>query len=259
MKFLLLFIFPLYLFGDIITFGVIPRYSHEQTMKKFKPFVDAIEKQTNLEVKLVTTNNVSSFKRKIAVGVFDMAYANPLHYIAVNKLEGYQAIVKEDINLHGVIIVKNDSKIKSVEELKGKVVSFPAPSAYAATKMTRVGIFDKFKYDITDNAKYVGTLHNVMKSVTKGDSEAGGVALEVYERSEGLNKDLKIIYTTKEGSSHPIFIHPRIKYLEKQISKALLSMSKEDLKGSAFESIIKTSNSQYVDTEELMQKDLKVK
>jgi len=255
---ILLTIFTFTLFSETLTFGVIPRYAPEVTIKKFQPIIDKLEKELHVTIKLITTSSVAEFKRKVKTGKFDICYTNPLHYVAMHNLFGYEAIAHEDIELFGIIVVHKDSPINSVKELKGKKVAFPAPSAYAATKMNRFGIYTLHHFNISSDAHYVGTLHNVMQAVVDKRVLAGGTALDVYKRTPQLNKKLKIIFKTYAGTPHPIATHPRIHNIKDKIQTILTSMSSKELKGTAFKHIVQTSDAKYKDTYELLHQDLNI-
>lgn len=80
----------------------------------------------------------------------------------------------DDDNFRGIILVRKDSGIKSVKDLVGKNISYPAPTALAATMMPQWylhihGI--NIHTDITNS--YVGSQESSIMNVFLGKSAAG--------------------------------------------------------------------------------------
>ena len=87
-------------------------------------------------------------------------------YIYDNKLYIYE-------NFRGIILVRKDSGINEVKDLLGKVVSYPAPTALAATMMPQWYLQEhglSVKDDITNS--YVGSQESSIMNVYLGKSAA---------------------------------------------------------------------------------------
>jgi phosphonate transport system substrate-binding protein len=80
----------------------------------------------------------------------------------------------DDDNFRGIILVRKDSGIKHVADLKGKAVSYPAPTALAATLMPQYYLHTHGLNINTDiENRYVGSQESSIMNVLNGDVAAG--------------------------------------------------------------------------------------
>ncbi len=91
--------------------------------------------------RLEPLHHYEEFDKKLFGGYFDFAMPNP--YPTVGSLkQGYHVFGKmgDDELFRGIILVRCDSGIGQVSNLKGKKVACPAPTAQAATMMPNTTI-----------------------------------------------------------------------------------------------------------------------
>ena len=156
-------------------FGVHPLHNPKRLQEIFGPLTDYLsEKIPNAIFRLEASRNYASYDEKLYAGKFHFALPNP--YQTVNSLKhGYSVFGKmgDDENFCGIIIVLKNGNIKTIEDLKGKAVSFPAPTALAATMMPQYymqmhGIDVMKDIDI----KYVGSQESSIMNVFYGNTVA---------------------------------------------------------------------------------------
>jgi len=101
----------------------------------------------------------------------------PNPYQTVQSLKhGYRVFAKmaDDEDFRGIILVRRDSGINSVADLKGKAVSYPAPTALAATMMPQYYLHTHgidVNRDIEN--RYVGSQESSIINVLRGHVAAG--------------------------------------------------------------------------------------
>lgn len=159
----------------IYIFGIHPLHNSERLFAVYAPMIDYINARLgNAELRLESSRDYPSFDNKLAAGHFDFALPNP--YQTVTSADhGYKIFGKmgDDQNFRGIILVRKDSKIDSIDDLKGKTVSFPAPTALAATMMPQWYLYKRgidIKKDIKNN--YVGSQESSIMNVYFGKSAA---------------------------------------------------------------------------------------
>ena len=89
-----------------------------------------------MELKLEASRNYQEFDKKLYSGHFDFAMPNP--YQTLRSLAyGYQIFGKmaDDEEFRGIILVRKDSGIHQVGDLKGKAVFYLAKTDLAVTMM----------------------------------------------------------------------------------------------------------------------------
>lgn len=123
--------------SNIHIFGVHPLHNPERLFQVYGPMIDYLNAHlTGVTFKLEASRSYAEFEKKLYAGHFHFALPNP--YQTVNSLKhGYLVFGKmgDDRNFRGIILIRRDSNIQNVLDLKGKGVSFPAPTALAATMM----------------------------------------------------------------------------------------------------------------------------
>ncbi|MEA3352721.1 MAG: PhnD/SsuA/transferrin family substrate-binding protein [Campylobacterota bacterium] len=121
----------------IYIFGVHPLHNPKKLFEVYQPLVDYINKQlVDATIKLEASRNYAAYDKKLFSGYFDLSLPNPYQTIVAAQ-KGYDIFGKmaDDENFRGIFIVRKDSNIKKVDQIKGKTVSYPAPTALAATMM----------------------------------------------------------------------------------------------------------------------------
>jgi phosphonate transport system substrate-binding protein len=117
--------------------GVHPLHNPQRLMKVYGPIVEYINAAIpEVRLKLEASHNYREFNKKLYSGHFDFAMPNPYQTILSLK-HGYRVFGKmgDDKDFCGIILVRKDSGIRTVSDLKGKKVAYPAPTALAATMM----------------------------------------------------------------------------------------------------------------------------
>lgn len=257
-KILLLALLTLTLSAQTLVLGIVPRYNLNQIRDQWQPLIDKVSKKTGIKIVLRTEKGVSQFLQAFKTGKYDLAYSNPGHYIITHKLQGYEAILSSQKMLRGMIVSSSENKELQIIDLENALFSFPSKGAFAATVMTRVGVYDKYGFDILKTKPiYSNTLQKSMLDAKQKISKASGTAFDVFNRAApSFKAGLKVLYISKPAASHPISIHPRVSKEDREkIVNAFLSLSDSELQGLALESIKEVNDMDYKHNRELLNKN----
>jgi len=111
-----------------INVGIFPRRKAGQMYTMFKPITEQLSTRLGEKVNLIVPKNFKAFWKDLNSGRFDLVHYNQYHYIKSHKELGYNVILanKEfgDKKVSGMVAVRTDSGINTIEELKGKTVMF---------------------------------------------------------------------------------------------------------------------------------------
>ncbi|MGR8933631.1 MAG: phosphate/phosphite/phosphonate ABC transporter substrate-binding protein [Gammaproteobacteria bacterium] len=161
---------PLYIFG------VHPLHNPKRLFQVYQPLVDYLNRHIQgAKIKLEASRNYAAFDAKLFSGYFHLALPNPYQTVTAAG-KGYRIYGKmgDDRNFRGIILVRKDSALRTVADLKGKAVSYPAPTALAATMMPQWFLYthglDVMK-DIEN--RYVGSQESSIMNVYLGQTAAG--------------------------------------------------------------------------------------
>lgn len=125
-----------------ITMGVFPRRNAKITIKSFTPLAQYLEQQLGVKINLQTAKTFKQFWQNVQQRKYDIVHFNQLHYILSHDAQGYEVIVKNEEfgsdKLAGAIVVRTDSGINKLSDLKGKTILFGGGSkamiAYVVNK-----------------------------------------------------------------------------------------------------------------------------
>ncbi len=111
-----------------LTMGIFPRRNAQVTMHLFRPLAHYLSEQLGREVRLVTAKNFTSFWQDVEAQKYDLVHYNQYHYIVSRQKYGYQVILKNEefgeATIAGALLVRKDSGIQSMADLKGKKIVF---------------------------------------------------------------------------------------------------------------------------------------
>lgn len=210
------------------TVGVVPQYPPGQIHRQWTPILKALSKLTGQDFELRSFKSIPDFEAAFRKGELDLAYMNPYHVLMAREAAGYIPIVRDgDRRLNGILVVRHDSPIRTVHDLDGAKIAFPAPNAFGASLYMRALLKEREGISITPS--YVGTHSNVYRHVITGQAQAGGgVRRTLGQEAPQLQKQLRVLYQTPEVYPHPLVAHPRMPDLVRaEIQAAFLSLAQQ--------------------------------
>jgi len=233
-----------------LVFGVVPQQSAGELAKAWTPILEYLGRKTGQAVRFATAKDLPTFEQRLAAGEYDIAYMNPYHYTVFHRQPGYRPLAKEkERQLKGIIVVRQDSPIRDVAQLKGATVAFPGPAAFAATLLPQAQL-NKLGFAI--DSRYVSSHDSVYLAVARGLYVAGGGIPRTLDNIDAATRaQLRILWSTPGYAPHAIAIHPRIPgQLAGRLQETLLSMADEPqgaalLKSIGFNALVAASDADY--------------
>jgi phosphonate transport system substrate-binding protein len=212
--------------GDkVFKFGIVPQQSAAKLAQIWTPIMRYLSKETGKKIIFKTAPSIPEFEKRLAAGIYDIAYMNPYHYTVFHKDPGYKAIAKQrNKYIEGIIVVKQNSSIKTLADLNGVQMAFPAPAAFAASVLPRAALAVN-SVDVTP--VYVSSHDSVYMTVSRGIYDAGGGIDRTYNVVEEDVKDsLRVLWRSPQYTPHAFAVSPDMS-LENmgKIQNALISMS----------------------------------
>ena len=114
----LILILGVFAFGQDLILGVVPQQSPLKLSKKWIKVTDYLQKATGVNVIFKTEKSIPFFEKELYSGKYDIAYMNPYHFIVANDKQGYEAFVRADKNIIGILLAKEDKVEFTKENLK---------------------------------------------------------------------------------------------------------------------------------------------
>lgn len=212
--------------------GVHPLYTPKRLLQVYGPMVDQLnEAIPQAHFRLEASRNYEEYEKKLFAGRFDFAMPNP--YETVRSLKhGYHVFAKmgDDHLFRGIILVRKDSGIRKVTDLKGKKVGYPAPTALAATMMTQ-HYLHTHGLDVNRDIEnvYVGSQESSILSVLRGHVAAGAtwpVPWNTFQREQPqLAAQLEVRWQTETLPNNGWVVRDAIPpLLAEKVSKVLTGL-----------------------------------
>ena len=210
---------------EVYILSVVPQFTPAEINRSWTPIVEKLSRATGRSFELKVYPNFQQFEAAFLKGEIDLAFLNPYHAVMAKQAQGYIPLLRDGANpLVGLIIVRRDSPIQSIQELNGKELAFPAPNAFAASLHPRALLAGQEKISIIP--RYVSTHSNVYRHVILGEAIAGGGVNNTFKREPPeVQAQLRVLYETPGVPSHPLVAHPRMpKAVRQAIKNTLLEM-----------------------------------
>lgn len=234
----------------------VPTNNDGSMEAKTKPFAEYLSKTLDREVSVTLATDYSTIVEAMSSGQVDIGIMPPAAYVQARDMGAAEAILTSQIGdmdletglpiegkltntFKGEVLVKSDSDIKELKDLKGKKIATLSPNSasgyiYPVAEMKEAGIDPTTESTLTT----VNDIPSEMTAVLNGQVDAAFVfegARNVFGSAfsdKDLFKELRVLYLT-EGDipNDAIAVQPDMdEALKKQVKEAFLNM-KEDEKG----------------------------
>jgi phosphonate transport system substrate-binding protein len=237
---LFLFIFSGVVHSAELTIGLIPEQNVFKQVARYKPLGKYIEKKTGIKIKFTILsrygNIIESFNRKKLDGAFWGSFTGAM---AVRKLniKPVARPVNQDgtSTYHGYILVRKDSNIRSVADMKGKTIAF-VEKATTAGYIFPIAFFRENgikKIDAFFQEHYFTGSHDAaIHAVLNKDADIACAKNTIYELLAGsdprIENDLLILARSADVPSNGLGLREELAFSVKaEIKNALLSMHKD--------------------------------
>lgn len=207
------------------TFAVVPQFTAAEIHRDWQPLLDRLREMTGIDFRLRHSRSIPEFEQDFLNGVPDFAFLNPYHAVMARRAQAYVPLVRDSKPLTGILVVRSDDPLKSVRQLDGREIAFPAPNAFGASLYLRALLVEEFHIRVTP--RYVKTHSNVYRHVIMGEVAAGGgVNNTLTHESAEVRGNLRVLYESPGVAAHPIVAHPRVpEAVRKALSEALLRLA----------------------------------
>lgn len=191
------------------TLGVFPFVPTSSIEGIFAPLAAEISKATGKPVRLRTTTSFEKFMEELRGRSFDIAFVQPFDYVDIARPAGYLPVVARNDRLTSHIVVKQDSPIRTLADLKGKSLGMP-PKVAAVSFLNRVAVK---KAGLTPDADvrmvYLASHQACLQQLMIGKVDACGVSppgVRLVEQQ--MNTHFRLIHETPEIPS-PLFVYKK--------------------------------------------------
>lgn len=182
---------------DALVLGIFPRFSATSVHEAYSPMAQYLSKELGREVKIETAKDQPSFWKEVQQGRYDIVHYNQLNYIDSRDSVGYDVVAMNEefgkSTLASAIVVRKDSGIASVADLKGKTVVFGGGPKAMVAYIGNVALLKRAGLKRGDyKEEFSKSPANAIMAVYYKQAAAGGagdVGLKVQAVDEKINAD----------------------------------------------------------------------
>ena len=218
-----------------LTFGIFPHLTARQTVETYRPLADVLEKHLRRQVVIYTARDFKTFVERTRQGEYDILLTAPHLAWLARQDAGYRPLLKYVQPVRGLLVVKSDSPLDSLDALRGRTIAAADPLAVVTlalhAELAAHGLRRNIDYQTTD----AGTHLNAAMQVINGRTDAAMLGLPTYRlMPPELRQQVRVLAETPPLSSLTYLTHPRLRDAEAQAVRRTLLDFAATPEGQAF-------------------------
>lgn len=222
-----------------IIFGINPFTYPENIKNMYIPILERVCKNIGYKANVIILKDYTALEKSIENNTIDIGWFSPFAYVDAHEKINVIPIAAPKVNgtnyYNGYIVTKNNSGIKTINDLKGKSFGYvDKKSASGYLYARNILKTNNINPDTTfSKVSFLGSHDNVIKAVLSGEIDAGATYNEAIDNANknGLDtKNLTIIAKTEDIPKDAIAANPRLdKLLVEKLQKSFAEFN--DFKG----------------------------
>ena len=246
-----------------LVIGLIPEQNIFRQMERYRPLAEYITRKTGYQIKLVVLPRYGNIIDNFVSESMDGAFFGSFVYTLAHAKLGVEVIARPE-NLrgistyHGLIIVREDSGIRTAKDMKGKRFAF-------VDKATTAGYLLPLDYFLQNNIKdyktyfretyFAGTHEDAIYDVLNGKADIGAAKNTIYEKLKNADhriiEELLILRRSPDVPENALGLRKDIdEAVRKKLKEVLLDMDndpegKDVLQQFGARRFIETTNADY--------------
>ncbi len=193
---------------NVIKFGVFPYKSPKTIVEMYGPLAAHLEKKLGKKISISSATDAKSFVEKAKGGEYDLLLPSPTAYYKLRSTS-YKVIAKGVPSFCGGTIVRKDSEIKTIDQLKGKKVAAIGEYSYAGymfilPQLEAKGIDPHKDVEI----QFLGKVDTVIYGVINKKYDAALLRLDALDLPAfaGIKEQVEVITRSPEIPQYPFVV-----------------------------------------------------
>lgn len=232
----------------VYRFAVHPLHSPHKLLQTYQPLIDYLNAHLiNAHLEVEASRDYGAFEAKVGEAGPAFLLPNPVQTLLARQ-RGYQvlAMAGDAEDFRGIFIVRKDAGIRQPQDLKGKTVSYPSPTALAAAIMPQYFLY-KQGVDVQRDLKnsYVGSQESSILNAYLGTSSAAATwppPWRMFQKDHPAEAaQMRQIWETPPLINNSVMAHESVPLPIRQQVKALLVGLKKVPEGAAILANLETA------------------
>ena len=225
-----------------LQFGSVAMDVPAEMHRRLTPLTRYLSDELKMPVTLKLAKNMPAAIDDVAEGVVDIAYLTPVAYIKSHKKGNTRLVAKTvtkgQASFKLMIVVREDSPIRTIDDLKNKTFAF---GDKAALLQRAVVVGSGLPLESLSSYKFLGHYDNIVRAVLHGDFDAG--ILKDTKAYQWQGKGIRILYASDELPPYNIAASGKID--DAVLENLQAAFLKLDAKNPEHKNIIKALDKKY--------------
>lgn len=219
--------------APVYRLAVHPLYNPHKLTEIYRPLINYLNARIpGVRMEIEASRDYAAYEAKIRNAGPAFLLPNPLQTLLAQQ-SGYRVIAMagDPKDFKGIFIVRKDSGIRKPEDLKGKAVSYPSPTALAAAIMPQAFLHSQGLRVMQDiENRYVGSQESAILNTYMGTSAAAATwppPWRVFQKDHPEEAaQLQEIWETPHLINNSVMVHARVpEKLAKEVQAMLLGLN----------------------------------
>lgn len=210
-----------------LVFGVLPYLTAKQTVETYQPLAKALEKHLKRRVVVYSARDYRTFVARTRQGEYDILLTAPHLAWLAQQEAGYRPLLKHTETVRGLLVVKSDSPLQTLEAFRGRTLSTTDPIAIVTLALQAELAVRGLRPNIDYRTINAGTHRNAALQVIQGRADGGTLGVHAYRlMPDALRKQLRVLAETPRLASLMYLAPPRLQDAQAQaVRRALLGFA----------------------------------
>ncbi len=220
---------------QILRVTTIPEEAATEQVRKFTPLAAYLEKRLGMKVEFTPVSDYPAAVEALVNKKVELVWFGGFTHVQAQIRSGGKIIPiaqrEEDTKFQSVFIAKTDSGIKTLDDMKGKQVSFGSQSSTSGHLMPRNNLLNAGINPEKDFRRiaYSGAHDATIASVVSGKVDAAALDITVWRKFVAENKvdtkSVDVFFTTPPFFNYNWSVHADMPAdLREKVKKALLDI-----------------------------------
>lgn len=192
-----------------IRVGFIPTEGNADIKKRFQPLTEHLQNILGVEVEAFSASDYAGIITAMSHKHIDFAYFGPKSYTEAAEKAGAQALVLElnkerNPGYNGIIIVRKDSDMKKLSDIKGRVFAFTDPNSTSGYLVPNVlfarelnvkpkNYFKQVKFSGSHGASILAVKNGAVEVAATNNIDLD----RMIEKGQASMNDFRILWTSE--------------------------------------------------------------
>lgn len=194
-----------------VVFGVYPYLSASQIVDHYRLLRDRLSDVLGRPVTMVSAPDFTAFIDRTRAGDYDIVFTAPHMGRLAETRDGWQRLVQTGYQIEIVALVRRDSGIDSLADLRGKTIAIGSVNSMTYQIIDRALEPDGLALGREVKVLETASFSNVLQAIIRGEADAGATSNTLWQTAPGaLHDPLRKIFVSAQTPGFLMLAHPRL-------------------------------------------------